>query len=407
MAGLTQIHGRWYATWRNAEGKLIKRATGLAVTDNVTPPKKIKDRARQRAQQMEEAATGRTPLARIQDTVRALAVANGMATNIPTLKAYLDSYPKTCRESTEYNRKRSFNVFMEFLGKKADLRIDAITPAICVEFVKWALKRTTAKTVNQYKTYMYSAFKRAVYLDDLLLKNPWEAVSVSKIAAALGYRDESTKRQPFTLEELYTLMNDFPAPWCDMVAASYYLTGLRISDVCLLRWDSINREENVVSLIEYKTGKARHIPLHNDLRKRLTRIRDLQAEKEPYVFPIMAHKYLSNQSGLISTEFTSLLKVKGIVSVPQTPLEGRRKHLCTKSFHSIRHSVVSILRSNALFSADVVRDAVGHDNEMIERGYFTGSMQGRKQAMDALATAFHALPVSPTLPMMGTLPLAS
>ena len=57
---------------------------------------------------------------------------------------------------------------------------------------------------------------------------------------------------------------------------------------------------------------------------------------------------------------------------------GRRKRVSAKSFPSIRHTVVSMTRLDASFTPDMVRDAVGHSSEQVERGYFHMDMTYKK-----------------------------
>ncbi len=70
-------------------------------------------------------------------------------------------------------------------------------------------------------------------------------------------------------------------------------------------------------------------------------------------------------------------------------LRGKRHAVSPKSFHSIRHSVVTYLRDGmtgvSLFSADAVRDAVGHDSEEVECAYFAGSLAARGRVVAELA----------------------
>ena len=48
-----------------------------------------------------------------------------------------------------------------------------------------------------------------------------------------------------------------------------------------------------------------------------------------------------------------------------------------KSFHSIRHTVVTMMRSSNMFTADLTRELVGHDSEEIERQYFTATLEAK------------------------------
>lgn len=47
-------------------------------------------------------------------------------------------------------------------------------------------------------------------------------------------------------------------------------------------------------------------------------------------------------------------------------------------------------RINACFTADMVRDAVGHESEAVERGYFHATMQQRAAVLSALAAGVEA-----------------
>ena len=58
-----------------------------------------------------------------------------------------------------------------------------------------------------------------------------------------------------------------------------------------------------------------------------------------------------------------------------------------KSFHNVWHSVVSFARINPQLTADMVRDAVGHRSEAVERGYFAADDAAKAKVMDALVDA--------------------
>lgn len=163
-----------------------------------------------------------------------------------------------------------------------------------------------------YRTYLSCAFKRAVEVDNLMDRNPFAGVKLAAEAAKAnpGRGEDKQKRLPFTLREIRFMLDHFPAPWGDMVAVSWYLAGLRLSDVCLLRWDAVDRQKGYVRIVEQKTGKERYLPLIPELRAVLERLQG-QAAGEEYVFPLMAHYYLSGANGYVSTQFTALLRAHG------------------------------------------------------------------------------------------------
>lgn len=387
MAYLKQRGAVWCAVWRE-NGKKIVRTTAIPVEgEHGQTAKAAKKQAQMIADSMEAAAKGAVSLEKALDAVRAVAVAAGHGKPVPTVRELLDAVPRDSSASSERNRKRAHEKLIAFLGADADRRADKITAETCSAFIVAELKRVTQGTIEIYRTYLSIAFKRGVQQGALTV-NPWELVSVAKIAKSMNAVYEPVKRQPFTMAEIQFLLSPaFPAPWRDMVAVSWYCYGLRLSDVCLMKWSDIDRGKGVITLTEQKTSKARQIPICGDLAARLDAMQKSALPGDEYLFPNMAARY-KHAPGYISTQFTGLLRAVGIISADDTGAgKGDKHRISVKSFHSIRHAVVSCLRSDARFTADVVRDAVGHDSEQVERGYFTATLAQRAAVGDALADA--------------------
>lgn len=360
--------------------------------------------ARQTAEAMEAASKGNTACSRAIAAVRAAAVAFGGAAKMPSVKDYLAGIPRTAGEKSEATRRHVFTRFVAFLGAAANLGIDTVTPAACVDFLREVLRQVSKGTAESYRVYLSAAFNRAVKVDGLLDRNPLAGVNLTKEAAAINPERgaDVQKRFPFTMAEIQKMLHDFPAPWSDMVAVSWYCYGLRLSDVCLMRWDSVNWEQGFIQLVEKKTKKERCVPLLAPLRSRLLRLRDEQGGNEDYLFPVMAHYYLGGCQGYVSTQFTALLRAQGMIPAPLTEQKkGERRHnVSPKSFHSIRHTVVSCMRADASLTADVVRDAVGHDSEAVERGYFTATLEARRRAGAPLLEAENTTTPAPSMPAL-------
>ena len=381
----------WIACWRQG-GRKVRRSTGIRVEAGAAG-RHARAMAEQAAAAMEAASTGETPAHKACDAVRKVAELHGCAGKIPTVREYFADFPRTAGESTENNRTRAFNLFLEYLGAGADKRIDTITPAICREFVRYELKRVARSTVGVMRSCILTAFKRAVDVDDYMNKNPMAAVSLADEARAMMPERglDKQKRLPFTLEEIHFMIQSFPAPWNDMVAVSFYLGGLRLSDVCMLRWDAVNWREGYIRLVEVKTRKERYLPILPQLKEVLMQRLTQSTGGEEYVFPEMAHYYMGSSKTSISTQFTALLRAHGMITgtVNAGKAKGDRHAVSAKSFHSIRHTVATYLRGGmtgtALFSPDAIRDTIGHDSEDVERGYFTGSLTMRRNVLSALA----------------------
>jgi len=376
----------WYACWKVGR-KTVRKTTGVPLNGEPgESARKAEQRARQVAEAMERAAKGLEPLEKSLDAVRAAAASSGLGAMVPSVRAYLETVPRTASPQSERNRQRAFKLFLEFLGAEAERRLDLVQGEKCRQFVRWALGRVSRGTVENYKKNLSAAFKRAVEVDGYMGRNPFAAVNMGGEAKAVGLGEDKTKRVPFTPQEIRFMISSFPEPWRSMVAVSLYLGGIRLSDVCLLRWASVDWEEEVVRFVEKKTEHLRVQPLISELRAVLERWR-VRTGGDEYVFPDMARRYHASH-GSVSTEFTALLRAHGMIGAkPDKPLKGRRRAIAEKSFHSLRHSSVSVMRQDPALTADVVRDTVGHDSEEVERGYFTGSMDNRRKALEVLAAA--------------------
>lgn len=386
--------GKVYEARWVVNGKQHRKSTGIKIAGgpgySATQAKRM---AQQAADSMEQLSAEATPLNKALDAVRAVAEVQGVASSVPTVREYLATIRGRKQDRSQQNRARAHAVFEAFLGDDVDKRIDLITPQRCREFVRWAAqtKGVSMSTIKLFRSIISAAFNEAVDVDDILVKNPMHRVNVRDEFVAVMGRDKAVpmKRLPFTVEEIHTLMEKAPAPWCDMVAVSWYCMGLRLSDVCQLKWDAVNFDKGTIHIeAETKTSRPRDIAICDALRQRLESIKSGQAADEPYVFPAMAAQYEVNKSATISTRFTSILRAMGLIGDPMAEKkEGARHRMSDKSFHSIRHAVVSVLRSNPAFTPDMVRDAVGHSSEAVEQGYYTATMAQRAQLSNALMQA--------------------
>lgn len=362
----------------------MKRATGIKVAVPGMTARQAEALARQTAQMMEAAAKGQTPCQKAVAAVRAAAVAFGAAQHVPTVREFLAAVPVTAGASAEANRRRAFARLLQFLGGGADAPVESVSVELAEAFIGDMLKWVTRGTVEGYRVYLSAAWNRGINVLGLLERNPWKVVNVAKIARGMETEVVPVRRRlPFSVEEIRRLLAEAPQPWADMVAVSWYAFGLRLSDVCMLRWEAVNLTEGYIYIVEKKTRKERFLPIVEPLRERLQQ-RWLDSPEGEYVFPQMARFYSNGCQGYVSTQFTAILRAMGIIGQAS---EGKCYAISKKSFHSIRHAVVSYLRGGNVFSADVVRDAVGHDSERVARGYFTATRGQRRQVATALAAA--------------------
>ena len=382
MSRLKKRGGTWYADFE-INGTRVVKTTGIKVGDD---PKASMAAAQMQAETMERVANGNMSLNMALDAVRAMARSTGMATCAPSIKEYLTKlYKPRGGAANVAGYKRAATLLCEFLGDLANRPLDQLAVSECTEFLQHRLKHVSYGTVGLHKSLLSTAFNAAV-ADDIITKNPFAYTRLDHIAPRNMPR--KLKRLPFTSQEMHIMLTKFASPWRELVAVSFLTGGQRIGDVCCLRWEHIDMIAGTISFATAKTGHIVTAPIIAPLRAILE---SLYKPGEEYVFPELRDMYESSR-GSVSTQFTAMLRAYGIESKTDTS-QGAGRAFSAKSFHSIRHTVVSMLRSSNQFSQDLARQIVGHNSEAVERAYFTADISSKQAGLEYL---FNQVQKAPT-----------
>lgn len=387
MASVIKRKNTWFGTWVGLDGRRHQKTTSVKVKSKGMTEKQTRMIAQSVADAMERAAKGLTPVEQAMESVRAVAVANGMAKPVPSIADYLTQFPAQACARAEQQRHRTFRDFLSWLGRDAELPLTCISTDHMRGHLIWLLQTYRKGTVDRRREHLACAFNRARDIDKHITHSPMAGLKVSQLMRSIGGQDDTVDREPFTAEEMRVILYKFPQLYSDLAAVSYYLGGLRLGDSCLLRWENVDFDKGGVFVRERKTVKPRYIHLLPELRERLLARRAAQEEGEEYVFPETARKYLYSP-GTVSTRFTQQLRAFGIRKdddEDNKALRGRRRPVPRKSFHSLRHTAVSLGRSNPNLTPDMVRETVGHDSEKIERRYFTPADNAKLKVLETLA----------------------
>lgn len=379
-----------YSAIFRVNGKQVERTTGVPVEQKGRKAKDLRAEAEQKAAIMEKRARGEIHHSAALDALRSVEKINGGGGDMPTVREYLTNYRGQAKASTEKNRQRAIKYFLEYLGKGADVRLDALSRKTVQGFLPWVLERVAVGTVKLYRAMLATAFNAAVD-DELIPRSPMPRImKIENINPEI--KRDVVKRQPFTPDELSRIFYTFPQPWTDMALASFALGGLRLGEVCCLRWENVDFKRDVVTVETTKTDTTLEQVLPPLLKARLMARREMVEEAEPYIFPDMARRYQREDSS-ISSEFSALLRAAGIVrAMPETTLKGNRKKVNPLSFHSLRHSFCTLGRCDSGVVPDVMRSIVGHNSELIERGYTTANIEHKRAAVHSIMATIPAAP---------------
>jgi integrase len=226
------------------------------------------------------------------------------------------------------------------------------------------LKQYAPRTANLYLKIVKMVF-RSARLDGHLWQDPAEGVKTVK-------NREPLTRRPFTLDELRAILTVADPEWQSLIKFGLY-TGQRLSDLASLTWSQIDLDRDEIRITTRKTGKTLLIPVAQPLREHLLTLAggdNPRAPVHPRAYAIIHAQ--NGRVGTLSNQFTELLVASGLREPRDHQSrgigrKGKRKGMDT-SFHSLRHTAVSLLKDAGIPDA-VVMALVGHESTAMSHRY--------------------------------------
>ena len=281
-------------------------------------------------------------------------------------------------ESTLEGYRYMLDAFTRWMAEKhpeAD-EMRMVTDEIATEYLQHMTteRRIAGATYNSLVSKLKHTWQ--VFRRDRKAKlavNPWEGV-------ARRTRD-TVVRQELTVEELKRICEAATGEMRVLVALGIY-TGLRIGDAATLDWGRVDMVRGFVTATPRKTAKhgtTVRIPLHPTLRAILE---ELPGDHTGPILPESCAMYRHDASAL-SISVSNLFRKCGI-KTNEVIREGGERRSVLKSYHSFRHTFVSLC-ANAGVPLSTVQEIVGHKSTAMTMHYSHVSD-------DALQLAIKALP---------------
>lgn len=197
-------------------------------------------------------------------------------------------HPRKRCESQEANISLYFRIFAQAMKDDGVRYAYEVDPGHVSRFLTFIKNRYAWTTILRIMRLLKGA------MDDFLpvgTINPFRKVEVAKEHGSEGV----IHRKPITESELASLLEAARKdPLLDYLATTAACTGMRIGDICLLKWTSVDLAEGMLSVVTAKTGQEAYIPILPPLRKILeATLADGDAD-EPYVNPRAAQIYKAN-----------------------------------------------------------------------------------------------------------------
>ncbi len=357
---------RWYAMYRDIDG--VQHCEGLSKELGARDHREAQEEANLR----EDIANRRKDPQILRRSIDQLF--EKYTSSAPSIRVYLKRWLETQAalggaESSIGNRQTAIDKFLDYLDTpsdhpmwatfNSDAQIIYLQPQHIQGFVSHFAALKSPGTVNNYISFIKQAFRDAKVVDKLITDNPAEYVK----GVRADRDDGSLQRRPFTVDEIRTLLKAAPdKEWYSMILFGAYI-GQRISDIANLKWGNIDLEKGMIHLVTIKTDTRIDVYIAPPLLEYIATLKVGRPEEpiHPNAFP---H---ARDTRALSAEFVSLLKRIGMrIDDPSKQVKGRRQ-TSEISFHSLRYSVVNMLREAGISDA-AMQEYVGQSAE-IQKGY--------------------------------------
>ncbi len=267
-----------------------------------------------------------------------------------------------------------------------------VTEEAVAEYLMQFKCNHSATTYNNHVCVLREVF-RTLAEKAGVVNDPWANVCLRA--------DDSVSRRELSLDEverLYSAASKEGKEWKLLLATGIY-TGLRLGDCCRLKWECVNLERQLIQVIPEKTKRHAHgkpvtIPIHPQLlaelqgmweeaRKKREECADAGQETLDaggFVNPAIADLYL-NRKWQLDAGLRRIFKASNITM--SFKMDGRCRKTVIASFHSLRHTFVS-LSANAGVPLPVVQSIVGHCSTTMTRHYYHENEDVLRQAVEAI-----------------------
>ena len=274
---------------------------------------------------------------------------------------------------TYYNARLSYNLFLTWLGRRADAPMREIKRSDLKEWVSFRRSEVRAATCKKDLTAINSAFTWALDAE-IIDKHPGQGLRVPP-----DTKTEKIVKEAFTLEEIRYLVDKLPDEWSSLVRCCIGTYGQRLQDMLDLTWEQFDWKERCVRMLSEKTARPIAHPMtdsfYNWAHGRFEKAQKIGGRYAVWLHPNL--RELSNPS----KDFTMLVKLHGLGMSGQGAA-GKRKNWHSKTFHSLRSSVATMLQLGGI-SEGIAMHLVGHDSKAVHAAYLRPTA---KQLLDVAAS---------------------
>ena len=267
---------------------------------------------------------------------------------------WLAGKTQTKSAATAERYKQVTRDFLESLGKRAKLSLAHVTPKDIRAYRDAELTAGKSPKTANLSVKIVSAVFNSALRQGYIVSNPCTALE--------RLPEKTAERSTFTPKQVAKLVTNAKGDWKNLILAGYY-TGARLGDLSNLRWNAIDLNKGLITFTASKTKKPVTIPLHAELEQHLLKTPGVG---RAFVFPSLAGKGTGGKLGL-SGQFAAIMARAGIEGkITRHTAQGRANS--SRSFHSLRHSFLTILANNNV-PEEVRMRLTGHTTRSVHQKY--------------------------------------
>lgn len=371
----------WYASIKRADGSWIKKST------KETDRKKALEMALAWQHAEDEAAGGSLTQERMREILNETLRRTGeRAVEFTSARQWLSGWlhgkEATTAERTVREYRITINSFLEDLGERAGLSLEAIRAD---DVLGWRdmlaeKKKLHPATINNRIKILRMPFEAAKAQGKIRV-NPAVRPMVDLLPVT---EEQRMEKGTFTAEHVRKLLAVANDQWGGVIRFAFF-TGARLRDITNLRWSNVDLAKGTMTFQPMKTarrGKKITLPLHPDLEAWLL-AQPATDDAKAHLFPDLANRSSGGRQGL-SYEFQKLMNKAGIAAeYDYLEAEGDARKRIKLSFHSFRHAFTSIL-ANAGVPQEIRQKLTGHASAEVHALYTHLDFEVQKEAITKL-----------------------
>lgn len=263
-------------------------------------------------------------------------------------KEYLEYYSKPNKKSW-HSDVDTINILNRFFSS---LYLYEITPLLVEKFKTERIKDVSPATVNRNLACLKCLFNRAI---------EWGKTQNNPVRKIKLFRENNRRLRYLELDEIDNLLNN-SSSYLKPIIILALNTGMRKGEILELKWPDLDFKQNLIYLLNTKSGEKREIPMNEQVRTALIKVR--KHPQSPFVFC----KEDGTSYGDIKKSFYTAMKKSGIMNF---------------RFHDLRHTFASHLVMSGV-DLNTVRELMGHKTIEMTLRYAHLSPDCKRRAVKVL-----------------------